>query len=56
MQIGDIAWDKEVDEIVLVVGITQSELPPDEPVYTVITLDQSLGWEYNATMEALEVL
>ena len=56
MQIGDIAYDKSVEEIVLIVGITDDEKAPDDPVYTVITLDQRLGWEYNATKLVLEAL
>ena len=55
MQIGDIAWDKEVEEIVIVVGITKTGRS-GEPVYTVITLDHSLGWRYLATMQVLEAL
>jgi hypothetical protein len=56
MQIGDIAYDKSVEEIVLIVGITEDENAPDDPVYTVITLDQSLDWRYNATKLVLEAL
>ena len=56
MQIGDIAYDKSVDEIVLIVGITEDDAFPDDPVYTVITLDQSLDWRYFATMQVLEAL
>ena len=55
MQIGDIAWDKEVDEIVLVIDVTKTGISGD-PVYTVITLDHSLGWRYLATMQVLEAL
>jgi len=54
MQIGDIAFDKTVGEIVLIVGITEDENVPDDPVYKVITLDQSLDWEYYATKQVLE--
>ena len=56
MQIGDIAYDKSVDVVVLIVGITEDDAFPDDPVYTVITLDQSLDWRYFATMEVLEAL
>ena len=56
MQIGDLAWDKSVCEIVVVVGITHDDLATDDPVYKVITLDQSLDWEYYATMQVLEAL
>ena len=56
MQIGDIAYDKSICEIVLIVGITEDENAPDDPVYKVITLDQSLDWEYYATMQVLEAL
>ena len=56
MQIGDIAYDKSVGEIVVVVGITHDDLATDDPVYTVITLDQSLDWEYYATKQVLEAL
>ena len=56
MQIGDIAFDKTVKEIVLIVGITEDPRNPDDPVYTVITLDQSLDWRYFATMQVLEAL
>tara|TARA_R100001082_G_C4235680_1_gene105156 strand:- start:328 stop:498 length:171 start_codon:yes stop_codon:yes gene_type:complete len=56
MQIGDIAYDKSIEEIVVIVGITEDPRNPDAPVYTVITLDQSLDWEYNATIEVLEAL
>tara|TARA_R100001079_G_scaffold35077_1_gene17933 strand:+ start:3189 stop:3359 length:171 start_codon:yes stop_codon:yes gene_type:complete len=56
MQIGDIAFDKTVEEIVLIVGITYDDLATDDPVYKVITLDQSLDWEYYATKQVLEAL
>ena len=56
MQIGDIAFDKTVGEIVIIVGITEDENAPDDPVYKVITLDQSLDWEYYATKQVLEAL
>ena len=56
MQIGDIAYDKSIEEIVVIVGITKDENAPDDPVYTVITLDQSLDWRYFATMQVLEAL
>tara|TARA_B100001093_G_C26185997_1_gene741824 strand:+ start:248 stop:418 length:171 start_codon:yes stop_codon:yes gene_type:complete len=56
MQIGDIAYDRSVSEIVLVVSITEDENMPNDPVYKVITLDQSLNWEYYATMQVLEAL
>ena len=56
MQIGDIAFDKTVEEIVLIVGITHDDLATDDPVYKVITLDQSLGWEYYATTQILEAV
>ena len=56
MQIGDIAFDKTIGEIVLIVGITEDRVKPNDPVYTVITLDQSLDWRYYATMEVLEAL
>ena len=56
MQVGDIAYDKSIGEVVLVVGITEDDAFPDDPVYTVITLDQSLDWRYFATMEVLEAL
>jgi hypothetical protein len=56
MQIGDIAFDKTVGEVVLIVGITEDENMPDDPVYKVITLDRSLDWEYFATMRVLEAL
>jgi len=54
MQIGDIAYDKSVDVVVVIVGITEDKNTPDDPVYKVITLDQSLDWEYYATMQVLE--
>ena len=56
MQIGDIAYDKSVDVVVLIVGITEDRVNPNDPVYTVITLDQSLDWRYYATMQVLEAL
>ena len=56
MQIGDIAYDKSVGEIVVVVGITHDDLATDDPVYKVITLDQSLDWEYYVTKQVLEAL
>ena len=56
MQIGDIAYDKSIEEIVLVVGITHDNLVTNDPVYKVITLDQSLDWEYYATKQVLEAL
>ena len=56
MQIGDIAWDTAVKEVVIIVGITDDIDNPEDPVYTVITLDQSLDWRYFATMEVLEAL
>jgi hypothetical protein len=56
MQIGDIAYDKSICEIVLIVGITYDDLATDDPVYRVITLDQSLDWEYFATTQILEAL
>ena len=56
MQIGDIAYDKSVGEIVLIVGVTYDDLATDDPVYKVITLDQSLDWEYYATKQVLEAL
>ena len=56
MNIGDIAYDKSVGEIVLVVGVTEDNFHPDIPVYKVITLDQSLDWEYYATKQVLEAL
>jgi hypothetical protein len=56
MQIGDIAYDRSIGEIVLIVGITEDENAPDDPVYKVITLDRSLDWEYYATMQILEAL
>ena len=56
MQIGDIAFDKTIGEIVLIVGITEDRANPDDPVYTVITLDQSLDWRYFATTQILEAL
>ena len=54
MRIGDIAYDKTVGEVVLIVGITYDDLATDDPVYTVITLDQSLDWRYYATKQVLE--
>ena len=56
MQIGDIAYDKSICEIVLIVDITHDDLATDDPVYKVITLDQSLDWEYYATNQVLEAL
>jgi len=56
MRIGDIAYDKTVGEVVLIVGITYDDLATDDPVYTVITLDQSLDWRYYATKQVLEAL
>ena len=56
MQVGDIAFDKTIGEIVLIVGITEDRVTPNDPVYTVITLDQSLDWRYFATMQVLEAL
>ena len=56
MQIGDIAYDKSMDEIVLIVGVTDDPRNPDDPVYTVTSLDQSLDWEYYATKQVLEAL
>ena len=56
MQIGDIAYDKTVEEIVLIDGISYDNLATDDPVYKVITLDQSLDWEYYATKQVLEAL
>ena len=56
MRIGDIAYDKTVGEVVLIVGITHDDLATDDPVYKVITLDQSLDWEYYATKQVLEEL
>ena len=56
MQIGDIAYDKSMDEIVLILGVTDDPRNPDDPVYKVITLDQSLDWEYYATNQVLEAL
>tara|TARA_Y100001963_G_C6543208_1_gene336503 strand:+ start:424 stop:591 length:168 start_codon:yes stop_codon:yes gene_type:complete len=55
MNIGDIAWDKEVHEVVIVVDVTKTGISGD-PVYTVMTLDHSLGWRYLATMQVLEAL
>ena len=56
MRIGDIAYDKSLDVVVLIVGITEDENVPDDPVYKVITLDRSLDWEYYATKQVLEAL
>ena len=56
MQIGDLAWDKTVKEVVIIVGITDDIDNPEDPVYTVITLDQSLDWRYYATNYVLEAL
>ena len=56
MKIGDIAYDKSIEEIVLVVGITYDDLATDDPVYKVITLDRSLDWEYFATTQILEAV
>ena len=56
MQVGDIAYDKSVGEVVLIVGITEDENAPDDPVYKVITLDRSLDWEYFATTQVLEAV
>ena len=56
MKVGDIAYDKSVDVVVLIVGVTDDPRNPDDPVYTVISLDQSLDWRYYATMDVLEAL
>ena len=32
MQVGDIAYDKSVGEVVLIVGITEDENAPDDTV------------------------
>ena len=56
MRVGDIAFDKTIGEIVLIVGITEDDAFPDDPVYTVITLDQSLDWRYFATKQLLEAV
>jgi hypothetical protein len=58
MRIGDIAYDKSVGEIVLIIDKTigHNENTSDPAVYKVITLDQRLGWEYHATSFVLEAL